>query len=145
MQRNFRSCAHPFLMCSVLCQPDVCKPPPRRRRPVRRVVPGAQEGQGSRGRRRNVAAENDASDASSPASRFSPPASSTFSPFRDVSQICPLVLDAVGSTPMIRLNHIPKSAGVRCEILAKCEFFNAGGLVKDWVGKRTVEDAEREG
>ena len=46
---------------------------------------------------------------------------------------------------MIRLNRVPQSAGLKCEMLAKCEFFNAGGSVKDRIGKRMVEDAEREG
>lgn len=63
--------------------------------------------------------------------------------------ICPNVLSAIGDTPLVRLNAIPEqvagltSQGV--EILAKCEFFNAGGSVKDRIGRRMVEDAEREG
>merc|ERR1719330_1349101 len=35
--------------------------------------------------------------------------------------------------------------GVECELLAKCEFFNAGGSVKDRIGKRMVEEAEKSG
>ena len=63
--------------------------------------------------------------------------------------ICPTVLSAIGDTPLVRLNAIPEqvagltSLGV--EVLAKCEFFNAGGSVKDRIGRRMVEDAEREG
>ena len=34
---------------------------------------------------------------------------------------------------------------VECEILAKCEFFNAGGSVKDRIGKRMVMDAAKNG
>lgn len=37
-------------------------------------------------------------------------------------------LDAVGDTPVIRLNHIPETEGIECEVVAKCEFFNAGKL-----------------
>lgn len=44
-------------------------------------------------------------------------------------------LDAVGWTPLVRLNRIPAEEGLECEILAKCEFFNAGGSVKDRIGK----------
>ncbi len=44
-------------------------------------------------------------------------------------------LDAIGWTPLVRLNNIPKEDGLECEILAKCEFFNAGGSVKDRIGK----------
>ena len=40
------------------------------------------------------------------------------------------VLDAIGDTPLIRCSRLMASEGVECEILAKCEFFNAGGSVK---------------
>lgn len=35
--------------------------------------------------------------------------------------------------------------GLQCELLAKCEFFNAGGSVKDRIAKRMIEDAEKAG
>ena len=53
------------------------------------------------------------------------------------------ILDAIGDTPMVRLRSIGRRTG--CEILAKCEFLNAGGSVKDRIGKRMVEEAERAG
>lgn len=55
------------------------------------------------------------------------------------------VLDAIGRTPMIRLNHIASAEGLKCELLAKCEFFNAGGSVKDRIGRRMLLDAEKSG
>lgn len=55
------------------------------------------------------------------------------------------VLNNIGNTPMVRLNRIPKSEGVVCEMLAKCEFYNAGGSVKDRIGVRMIEDAEKSG
>eukprot|EP00743_Colponemidia_sp_Colp-15_P000310 GILK01000361.1.p1 GENE.GILK01000361.1~~GILK01000361.1.p1 ORF type:complete len:521 (+),score=96.28 GILK01000361.1:144-1565(+) len=55
------------------------------------------------------------------------------------------ILDNIGNTPLVRINKIGKSLGVECEILAKCEYFNAGGSVKDRIGKRMVEDAEKSG
>lgn len=55
------------------------------------------------------------------------------------------ILDAIGHTPLVRLNHITKAEGLKCEILAKCEFFNAGGSVKDRIGKRMLLDAENSG
>lgn len=55
------------------------------------------------------------------------------------------VLDFVGNTPMIRINTIARDAGLECELLAKCEFFSAGGSVKDRIGLRMIEDAERAG
>lgn len=36
-------------------------------------------------------------------------------------------------------------AGLECELVAKLEYFNAGGSVKDRIGKRMIEDAERSG
>jgi len=60
-------------------------------------------------------------------------------------KICETILDHVGNTPLVRLNKIPKAEGVECEILAKCEFFNAGGSVKDRIGKRMVMDAAKNG
>ena len=53
------------------------------------------------------------------------------------------VLDAVGCTPMARIRTIGRKTG--CEILAKLEFLNAGGSVKDRIGKRMVEEAEKAG
>jgi cystathionine beta-synthase len=46
---------------------------------------------------------------------------------------------------MVRLSRLSKAEGVQCELLAKCEFFNAGGSVKDRIGKRMIEDAEASG
>jgi cystathionine beta-synthase len=54
-------------------------------------------------------------------------------------------LDLIGNTPMVRLNSIPQKEGLKCEILAKCEFFNAGGSIKDRIGRRMVLEAERSG
>ena len=59
--------------------------------------------------------------------------------------IMPSVLCNIGNTPLIRINKITKTEGVECDVLAKCEFFNAGGSVKDRIGLRMVEDAEKKG
>ncbi|XP_060786471.1 cystathionine beta-synthase-like protein isoform X1 [Neoarius graeffei] len=59
--------------------------------------------------------------------------------------ILPNILKHIGDTPLVCVNKIPKMFGVKCEILAKCEFFNAGGSVKDRIAIRMVEDAERDG
>lgn len=55
------------------------------------------------------------------------------------------ILDFVGDTPMVRINRLAQEAGLECELVAKCEFFNAGGSVKDRIGKRMIEDAEKSG
>mmetsp|Transcript_3107 Transcript_3107/g.5225 ORF Transcript_3107/g.5225 Transcript_3107/m.5225 type:complete len:145 (-) Transcript_3107:1189-1623(-) len=51
------------------------------------------------------------------------------------------ITDCVGNTPLVRVNNISKSEGLQCELLAKCEFLNPGGSVKDRIGRRMVMDA----
>jgi cystathionine beta-synthase len=53
------------------------------------------------------------------------------------------ILDTIGHTPMVRLRRIGADTG--CEILAKCEYLNAGGSVKDRIGRRMLERAQRAG
>ncbi|KAL1925566.1 uncharacterized protein VTP21DRAFT_449 [Calcarisporiella thermophila] len=55
------------------------------------------------------------------------------------------ILEHVGNTPMVRVDKIAKSEGLECDLLAKCEFLNAGGSVKDRIAKRMIEEAERSG
>ncbi|KAM9038194.1 cystathionine beta-synthase isoform X1 [Sarcophilus harrisii] len=61
------------------------------------------------------------------------------------TKVIPNILKKIGDTPMVRINKIGKNFGLKCELLAKCEFFNAGGSVKDRISLRMVEDAERAG
>jgi cystathionine beta-synthase len=60
-----------------------------------------------------------------------------------LSKIHDSILDAIGQTPMVRLRNIGRETG--CELLAKCEYLNAGGSVKDRIGKRMVEEAQKKG
>jgi cystathionine beta-synthase len=53
------------------------------------------------------------------------------------------VMEAVGNTPLIRINKLAR--GIRANVLAKVEFFNPGGSVKDRIGPAMIEDAERRG
>ena len=53
------------------------------------------------------------------------------------------VFDAVGNTPLLRLNKI--SSGTATKIYAKLEFLNPAGSVKDRMARFIVEDAERRG
>ena len=55
------------------------------------------------------------------------------------------ITEHIGNTPLVRLNRIPQSVGISCAVYAKCEFFNAGGSVKDRIALRMVEAAEKEG
>jgi cystathionine beta-synthase len=60
-----------------------------------------------------------------------------------VAQIYDSILEAIGNTPMVRFRRVGRSTG--CEILAKCEFMNPGGSVKDRIGRRMVEEAQKSG
>lgn len=60
-------------------------------------------------------------------------------------KILPDILAHVGDTPIVRLNRVPQEKGVKCEVLAKCEFFNPAGSVKDRIILRMIEDAEKSG
>eukprot|EP01120_Amphizonella_sp_Union-15-10_P007687 TRINITY_DN2622_c0_g1_i2.p1 TRINITY_DN2622_c0_g1~~TRINITY_DN2622_c0_g1_i2.p1 ORF type:complete len:516 (-),score=102.97 TRINITY_DN2622_c0_g1_i2:124-1671(-) len=71
----------------------------------------------------------------------SPHSHETFDP--QPPKICETILDHIGHTPLVRINNITKTAGIKCSLFAKCEFFNAGGSVKDRIGKRMIEDAEK--
>ncbi len=53
------------------------------------------------------------------------------------------ILGAIGNTPLVRLNKVTR--GIQATVLAKCEFMNPGGSVKDRIGLAMVEAAEREG
>tara|TARA_Y100000031_G_scaffold1378_3_gene1789 strand:+ start:7449 stop:8402 length:954 start_codon:yes stop_codon:yes gene_type:complete len=53
------------------------------------------------------------------------------------------ILGAVGNTPIVKLNRI--GADLDCELYGKCEFLNVGGSVKDRIGVRMVEEAEKSG
>jgi Pyridoxal-phosphate dependent enzyme len=65
-------------------------------------------------------------------------------------RICDSILDVIGETPLVRLNRLGKTVhgdgiddGV--ELLVKCEYFNAGGSVKDRIGRQMLLDAEAAG
>ncbi|CAK9821293.1 Cystathionine beta-synthase [Anthophora retusa] len=63
----------------------------------------------------------------------------------DRNKVMPDILSAIGQTPLIKLNNIPKSYGIKCEMFAKCEFLNPGGSVKDRIAYRMIQDAEESG
>ena len=55
------------------------------------------------------------------------------------------VLELVGNTPLLRLNNIEKKFELKATLLAKLEFFNPAGSVKDRVGLALIEEAEKKG
>ncbi len=55
------------------------------------------------------------------------------------------VIDSIGATPLIRLSRLGEAEGCKGEILAKCEFFNPMGSVKDRIGFAMIDAAEKSG
>lgn len=55
------------------------------------------------------------------------------------------IIDAVGNTPLVRLARIERGEGIRARLLAKVEYLNPGGSVKDRPAVRMIEVAEKEG
>ena len=53
------------------------------------------------------------------------------------------IMETIGNTPLVRLNSVVSD--LPCTVLAKVEFFNPGGSVKDRIGPAIIEDAERSG
>ena len=51
----------------------------------------------------------------------------------------------IGKTPLLELTHIEKKLGLKAKILAKLEYFNPAGSVKDRVAKAMIDDAEEKG
>lgn len=53
------------------------------------------------------------------------------------------ILGAIGRTPLVKINRL--ASHLKCTLYAKCEFLNPGGSIKDRIGWRMVEDAEKSG
>lgn len=55
------------------------------------------------------------------------------------------IIDTIGSTPLVELSNLEKKYNLKAKIIAKVEFFNPGGSVKDRIAKAMIEKAEQEG
>lgn len=62
-----------------------------------------------------------------------------------MSKIYKSIEELIGNTPLVELTHIEKNEGLDATILAKVEFFNPGGSVKDRIAKAMLDDAEKTG
>jgi cystathionine beta-synthase len=60
------------------------------------------------------------------------------------TRICDTILDAIGHTPLVRINSITRGV-TDATVLAKIETFNPGNSIKDRMAVKMIEDAEREG
>lgn len=54
-------------------------------------------------------------------------------------------LDLVGNTPLVEVNNFSKQNNLKAKVLAKLEYFNPAGSVKDRIAKAIIEDAEAKG
>ena len=62
-----------------------------------------------------------------------------------MGKLYPRAEDLVGRTPLLELGRLARCQGLRARVLAKLEFFNPAGSVKDRAALAMVEDAERRG
>ena len=62
-----------------------------------------------------------------------------------MSTIYTSVDQLIGKTPLLELTHIERAQHLKARILAKLEYFNPGGSVKDRVAKEMIDEAERSG
>ena len=62
-----------------------------------------------------------------------------------MSKIYKDATELIGNTPLVEFNHSEKKEGLNAKILAKLEYFNPAGSVKDRIAKEMIEDAERKG
>jgi cystathionine beta-synthase len=65
-------------------------------------------------------------------------------PEAPVKPICDTILDAIGGTPMVRINRITRGI-IPATVLAKLETFNPGNSIKDRMAVRMIEEAEKNG
>ena len=62
-----------------------------------------------------------------------------------MTKIAKQLTELIGNTPLLELNKFSQSKGVQTPIIAKVEYFNPGGSVKDRIALAMIEDAEKRG
>ena len=62
-----------------------------------------------------------------------------------MAKIVKQLTDLIGNTPLVELNKFSQEKGIDTPIIAKVEFFNPGGSVKDRIAFAMIEDAEQKG
>ena len=62
-----------------------------------------------------------------------------------MSNIYTSATELIGKTPLLELTHIEKALGLRAKVIAKLEYFNPAGSVKDRVAKEMIDEAEASG
>ena len=62
-----------------------------------------------------------------------------------MSKVYSSAAELIGKTPLLELTHIEEKYGLKAKVLAKLEYFNPAGSVKDRIAKAMIEDAEASG
>ena len=62
-----------------------------------------------------------------------------------MANIAKQLTELVGNTPLLELNKYSQAKGLETPVIAKVEFFNPGGSVKDRIALAMIEDAEAKG
>ena len=62
-----------------------------------------------------------------------------------MAKIYQKLTELIGNTPLVDLQRLTAQKGVKAQILAKVEYFNPGGSVKDRIALNMIEDAEKKG
>ncbi len=62
-----------------------------------------------------------------------------------MSKIYQGAIDLIGNTPLVELKNVQKAVGYKATVLAKLEYFNPAGSVKDRIAKAMIEEAEKSG
>ena len=62
-----------------------------------------------------------------------------------MSKIAENLTDLIGNTPLLEVARFEKKFNLNARILAKLEYFNPGGSVKDRIALSMIEDAEQKG
>ncbi len=62
-----------------------------------------------------------------------------------MSKIAKKLTDLIGNTPLLELSNFNNKKAVGATIIAKLEYFNPGGSVKDRIALAMIEDAEKQG
>ena len=62
-----------------------------------------------------------------------------------MTKIAKKITDLIGNTPLLELTNTEKKFGLQATVLAKLEYFNPAGSVKDRIAKAMIDDAEKKG
>ncbi|MBQ6037327.1 MAG: cysteine synthase A [Bacteroidaceae bacterium] len=62
-----------------------------------------------------------------------------------MTKIAKQLTELIGNTPLLELNKFSETKGIQTPVIAKIEFFNPGGSVKDRIALAMIEDAEKKG